>query len=101
VSMVFDIATSMNFHSQFFGFLVKHTIKHFLTLECENRLSLICCPNYMVVESPVGHEDFFSLGSAGCPLQSASRKPCLSSWMSVETDSLVSPKGFHVLSRRL
>ncbi|MCI0551996.1 MAG: hypothetical protein L0287_13670 [Anaerolineae bacterium] len=27
--------------------------------------------------------------------------PCLSSWKSAEADSLVSPKGFHALSRRL
>jgi hypothetical protein len=37
----------------------------------------------------------------GCQWRFGGINPCLSSWKSVETDSATSPKGFHVLSRRL
>src|SRR5687767_15314916 len=63
-------------YTTLFRFLIEHTIEQFLTFRCEGWLSIVCRPNEVVVEAPVGHDKFLSSVQYGLKLCQPNGLPC-------------------------
>jgi hypothetical protein len=55
MSMVSHISCGVDFHFQFFGFVIQHNVKHFFAFNRNDWFALKGCPNEMIVKSPIGH----------------------------------------------